>query len=224
LGHCDWAAACPRAPVARPGGGPPADARRRGLTVVLVTGDGGDEAFGVWDMGRIWSAVKQDVRCARPCGRSWGCDARLAAAPACPVWRRGPTRAGSPGGVDALQETLSGRSGSGSSAVVADTSAPSIRPWPAPRERVFAAICASRGGSLATPLNHPLSSPRWLAAVGRLGLGTGRQRCVLVLTVTGRHRLEPGLQGHFRRRALGPGQPAVAKDWDGTGVRYGGST
>jgi len=37
---------------------------------VLVTGDGGDEVFGLWGMGRIWSAVRQGRRLRSACGRS----------------------------------------------------------------------------------------------------------------------------------------------------------
>ena len=178
----------------------------------LVTGDGGDEVFGLWGLGRIWSKVKQ--------GRGLRSAVRPVLGGALPDRLR---RLRALSGAEAYQSWLTPEAWTAQREVLA-AEAVAVAPlwWPdylhavnsdrglRVAERAYATICASRGGSLATPLK----SPPFLFGAGSFR-GPVRPRgphvsdaCV-VLTAAGRHRPEPGLQGYFRQRALGTGQPPV---------------
>ena len=139
---------------------------------VLVTGDGGDEVFGLWSMARTWSMVREDVTCGAA-GPSWGQRCQIGCGAGVPGQPPSPTRAGLPPRCSAAYREV----------LAADAVAVAPLRWPgylrevnAERglnlgDRALATICASRGGSLATPLKSPAFLSPLARAGGRLGLG-----------------------------------------------------
>ena len=125
---------------------------------------------GAW--GGSGAPLGKDGGCARACGRSWGRRCQIGCGDGVPCLAPSPTRAGSPGGVDGAAGGAGGRSSGRSPAVVARLP-PRGRSERGLRlgERTYATICASRGGSLATPLKSPTFLSALARCGGRLGLG-----------------------------------------------------
>jgi asparagine synthase (glutamine-hydrolysing) len=187
---------------------------------VLVTGDGGDEVFGNWGMGRIWSAVRQ--------GRLRSA-VRPVLGAAMPDWLR---RRRALSGAEPYQSWLSPEAWTAlREALAAEAVAAAPLWWPdylrevgserglRLAERAYATICASRGGSLATPLRSPAFLSALARCGGRLGLGdrTSVMRALFspLLDDTVLSRVS---KATFAGVHWGPASRQFAEDWDGTGV------
>jgi asparagine synthase (glutamine-hydrolysing) len=188
---------------------------------VLVTGDGGDEVFGLWSMARTWSMVRErrDLRSA----------VRPLLGAAMPDWLR---RRRARSATKPYQSWLTPEASAAYREVLA-ADAVAVAPlwWPgylrevnAERglnlgDRALATICASRGGSLATPLKSPAFLSALARAGGRLGLGdrTTVMRALFspLLDDTVLCRVS---KASFAGVHWGPATRRFAKDWDGTGV------
>jgi len=86
-------------------------------------------------------------------------------------------------------------------------------------DQVFATICASRGGSLATPLKSPAFLSALARSGGRLGLGdrTSAMRA-LFSALLDDSVLTRASKATFAGVHWGPASRQFAEDWDGTGV------
>jgi asparagine synthase (glutamine-hydrolysing) len=188
---------------------------------VLVTGEGGDEVFGIWGMGRIWSAVRQRRRLRSA--------VRPVLGAAMPDWLR--RRRALPG-AEPYQNWLTPEAWAAQrEALAAEAVAVAPLWWPdylrevdcerglRLAERAYASICASRGGSLATPLKSPAFLSALARAGGRLGLGdrTSVMRALFssLLDDTILSRVSKATFGGVY---WGPASREFAEDWDGTGV------
>ena len=188
---------------------------------VLVTGDGGDEVFGLWGMGRIWSAVRQ--------GRRLRSAVRPVLGGAMPDWLR---RRRALSAAEPYQSWLTPEARtSHREALAAEAVAVAPLWWPdylravnSDRglhlaERAYATICADRGGSLATPLKSPAFLSALARCGGRLGLGdrTSAMRA-LFSPLLDDTVLSRASKATFAGVHWGPASRQFAKDWDGTGV------
>ncbi len=188
---------------------------------VLVTGQGGDEVFGVWKIAGAWDGLRRARRLRSSSRQLLGAGLPLA------VRRRRAAAQARP-----YQTWLTAEANAAQREVLA-SEALAVAPlwWPSYLyevsserglnlgTRTQAALCASRGGSFATPL----LTPAFLAALahrgGRLGLGdrTEVMRAVfsplLSDSILSRHS-----KATFGDVFWGPESRRFAQDWDGSGL------